>query len=117
MVDEIRRVLMESVIPWLMQHKGDVKSVVEAKLSHKTSISESGKRSIEEAIIAAELAELQRDELEMFDDYLEFVMTYGYITMFAAAFPLGTAVTALFIYLELKSDVFKLERTLRRPKV
>ena len=42
-------------------------------------------------------------------------MTFGYITLFASAFPLGTTITAVFIYIETKSDMFKLERTGRRP--
>lgn len=53
--------------------------------------------------------------MEQFDDYLEMVMTYGYITLFAAAFPLGTTLTSIFIYLETKSDMFKFETTMRRP--
>ena len=42
-------------------------------------------------------------------------MTFGYITLFAAAFPFGTTITSIFIYLETKSDIFKFERTARRP--
>ena len=38
-----------------------------------------------ELIIADEMEELERDEVELFDDYLEYIMTYGYITVFAAA--------------------------------
>lgn len=33
------------------------------------------------------MKELERDEIELFDDYLEMIMTYGYITLFASAFP------------------------------
>ena len=61
------------------------------------------------------MEELERDEVEHFDDYLEYIMTYGYITVFAAAFPFGSTITALFIYIELRSDLFKLEKTARRP--
>ena len=43
------------------------------------------------------------------------IMTFGYITLFAAAFPFGTTITSVFIYLETKSDMFKFERTARRP--
>ena len=43
------------------------------------------------------------------------IMTFGYITLFASAFPLGTTITAVFIYIETKSDMFKFERTGRRP--
>ena len=42
-------------------------------------------------------------------------MTFGYITLFASAFPFGTTLTSIFIYLETKSDMFKFEKTARRP--
>jgi len=45
------------------------------------------------------------------------VMTFGYITLFASAFPFGATLTSLFIYLESKNDIFKLENTARRPFV
>lgn len=61
------------------------------------------------------MAEMGQDECELFDDYLEFVMTYGYICLFAAAFPFGTTITCFFIYIELKSDIFRLEFNCRRP--
>jgi hypothetical protein len=73
--------------------------------------------AIADKIIEEEMAEMEKDEVELFDDYLEFVMTYGYITMFAAAFPFGTTLTALFIVIEMKSDIFRLERNSRRPHV
>lgn len=43
------------------------------------------------------------------------VMTYGYITLFASAFPFGSTITCIFIWLELRSDVIKLETVQRRP--
>ena len=66
-------------------------------------------------IVLTELEELERDEHEIFDDYLEMVITFGYITMFASVFPLGAAIIVLFIYIETRSDVFRLEKNLRRP--
>lgn len=66
-------------------------------------------------IIEEELAELEKDEIELFDDYLEMVMTFGYITLFAAAFPFGTTLTSLFLYLETKQDCFKISTLCRRP--
>lgn len=60
---------------------------------------------------------MERDEVELFDDYLEMIMTYGYITLFAAAYPLGATLTCLFIYIEVRSDIFKLEKCAKRPIV
>ena len=38
-----------------------------------------------------------------------------YITLFASAFPLGAAVTFIFLYIEVRSDLFKLLTAYRRP--
>lgn len=68
-----------------------------------------------EQIIEEEMKELERGEVELFDDYLEMIMTYGYITLFASAFPFGAAITCVFIFIEIRSDIFKLEKCARRP--
>jgi hypothetical protein len=43
------------------------------------------------------------------------VIQFGYITMFASAFPFGAFMSYLFTYIEIKSDIFKLERNTKRP--
>eukprot|EP00731_Ephydatia_muelleri_P037523 Em0495g4a len=55
------------------------------------------------------------DEYDPFNDYLEMVMQFGYITLFAAAFPQGAAITLVFLYIEVRSDLFKLIHSNRRP--
>ena len=68
-----------------------------------------------EVILLEEIEELTLDEHEIFDDYLEMVVTFGYITMFASAFALGPAIVLVFILIETRSDIFKLESTMKRP--
>jgi len=68
-----------------------------------------------EFIIDQEMLETEKEEVELFDDYLEMVMTYGYITLFASAFPFGSTLTCIFIWLELRQDVFKIENLHKRP--
>jgi hypothetical protein len=58
---------------------------------------------------------LERDEIEIFDDYCEMVMTFGYITLFASSFAFSSTITVVFIYLEIRSDIFKMEKCGRRP--
>jgi hypothetical protein len=70
-----------------------------------------------ETIMTEEIAELEKDEIEMFDQYLEIIMTFGYITMFASAFPFGATLTSLFVYLETKNDMYSLTKLTRRPFV
>ena len=62
-----------------------------------------------------ELEELEKDEHEIFDDYMEMIMTFGYITMFASVFALGATCIFIFILVETRSDIFKLDKTKRRP--
>ena len=51
----------------------------------------------------------------MFDDYLEMVMTFGYISMFASVFSFGATCIFGFILIEARSDLFRLENNCRRP--
>jgi len=66
-------------------------------------------------LVLEELEELEKDEMEIFDDYIEMVTTFGYITMFASVFVLGAPIVFVFLLIEARNDVFKLENTLRRP--
>lgn len=55
------------------------------------------------------------EEHEQFDDYIEMVITFGYITMFASVFVFGAAIIFGFILIEVRSDLFRMERNLKRP--
>ena len=129
---EFRRIFWELILPYLKQNKDEISKEVQAKikraafnLSKEDTKTDDAQKSgtdskkslslIAAEIIDEELAELEKDEVEQFDDYLEMIMTFGYITLFASAFPLGTTITSIFIYLETKSDLLKYERTARRP--
>lgn len=43
------------------------------------------------------------------------IVTFGYITMFASVFPLGASIILIFILIEQRSDLFKIETTMKRP--
>jgi hypothetical protein len=45
------------------------------------------------------------------------IITFGYIVFFASAFPLASFISIIFIYFESRSDLFKLEKLLKRPVV
>lgn len=57
------------------------------------------------------------EEYDQFDDYLEMVVQFGYVTLFASAFPLAAAVSILFLFIEGRADLFKLLYVYQRPKV
>ena len=46
---------------------------------------------------------------------MEMIMTFGYITMFACVFTLGATCIFIFILVETRSDIFKIDKTRRRP--
>lgn len=54
---------------------------------------------------------------EIFDDYLEMVIQFGYICLFASAFPLAACLSIATNWLEVRSDAFKLTKVYRRPSV
>jgi hypothetical protein len=66
-------------------------------------------------VVLEELEELEKDEHELFDDFMEMVVTFGYITLFGSVFALGASCIFLFILIEARSDIFRLEATCRRP--
>lgn len=61
----------------------------------------------------------QADELlesyEVYSDYVEMAIQFGYIVLFAVAFPLAPVVALLSNVIEIRSDLFKLCYVVRRP--
>jgi anoctamin-10 len=91
-IDEIRKVLTESVLPLVMKRK----------------LEGSGERNG----IAERLVELNLWEYDDFDDYIEVIFQYGYIILFAAVFPLAAPLSFFFNWIEIYSDRFKLGQKL-----
>ena len=53
--------------------------------------------------------------LTLFDEYLEMVIQYGFITLFVVAFPLGPLFAFLNNIIEIRIDAFKFLTQFRRP--
>lgn len=122
-VDEIRRVATESLIPWLTNNQDLVKDKVkQLSLSIKKKDAE---KKVEEStteiialkklVMVEELEELEKEDHEIFDDYIEMIVTFGYLSMFGCCFLLSAPLILLFIWIECRSDIFKLEKNLKRP--
>lgn len=106
--DEIRRLVMESVIPFITEK-------IESKKLKKTAAEL--KKTDQHEMHYDVVENLMYEEYEQFDDYIEMVIQYGYVTLFASAFPLCSIITILFLFLEARSDMFKLLYLTRRPVV
>ena len=58
--------------------------------------------------ISSQPADELRPEYDHDDDFLEMVTQFGYVTFFAAAFPLAAPIALLLNFFEVRSDAFKL---------
>lgn len=121
-VDTVRRVLLETIVPLLLNRR--VVSRAHASRARPTEAEGRGGAATAapaapaapaEAARAAS-AEMALEEYDDFDDYLEMVIQYGYILLFASAFPLAAAISLLANAAELLADAFKLAVLCRRPR-
>ena len=94
--DTIRRMLTESAIPFALQKLSAAKNNLPTKKDDDKVAEQNC------------CAEVEMDEYELFDDYIEMLINFGYITLFASAFPLASFVTAFANVVEYRSDCWKL---------
>eukprot|EP01064_Diplonema_japonicum_P012879 TRINITY_DN2022_c1_g1_i1.p1 TRINITY_DN2022_c1_g1~~TRINITY_DN2022_c1_g1_i1.p1 ORF type:complete len:704 (+),score=141.56 TRINITY_DN2022_c1_g1_i1:51-2114(+) len=105
-VDSIRRVTLETLIPFLL-------SLVEGR-KHKKTAADLAKHDEKGRVVSA-FTEVHLAEYEAFDDYLEMVIEFGYVVLFASAFPLAAVLSLFCNFIEMKSDLFKLANVYQRP--
>lgn len=107
MTDEARRLVCESLIPYLKK----------GKLEHSLKKDQLEKSySVEDRELISRIkVEMQLEKYEQFDDYLEIVINFGYITLFASAFPIAPLFTILFHWMEYQSDRWKIKNVFQRP--
>jgi hypothetical protein len=113
MIDEVRRIVTEAIIPYVANWN--------AKRNKRKELGGSGDkkeyRGTPQYIEQKEMEEVEAATYDPFDDYLEMMVTFGYVTLFAAAFPMASLISVVMIYFESRSDLFKLEKLVRRPRV
>jgi len=104
-MDSLRRALCETIIPF----------AAKARARHRSRELYAELKKTDRAHLAEALDQLGQAEYEQFDDFLEMVIEFGYITLFASAFPLASLLSVLCNLIEIKSDLFKLTRIYKRP--
>jgi hypothetical protein len=113
-VDQLRRLSCEVLLPYLYAKRRQISQKVKAA---KATVLK--KKSDREPAPVSDASMDDADEVlpeyEGFDDYLELVMQFGYITLFAAAFPLAAGLSFVGNLVEIRSDCFKLFYIARRP--
>ena len=113
-VDCVRRVATESVIPFALTQWALWQKARKQGARKKDDDSSSSSSS---SISISAVDELEQDEYEQFDDFLEMAIQLGYVLLFASAFPLAAPLSLACNFIEIRSDAFKLAFTVRRPRV
>ena len=108
--DELRRIISETMIPFVIR---TIKQLKNKASLVKIKTFDADEKT--EQIIERKLLETTLSEYEGFDDYLEIVINFAYITLFASAFPLAPALILLFHFIESLSDRFKVLTIYKRP--
>eukprot|EP00658_Telonema_sp_P-2_P062257 TRINITY_DN5092_c0_g1_i1.p1 TRINITY_DN5092_c0_g1~~TRINITY_DN5092_c0_g1_i1.p1 ORF type:complete len:734 (+),score=185.73 TRINITY_DN5092_c0_g1_i1:40-2241(+) len=106
--DSARRVVIEVVIPRVMKFWS-------TRSAAKKSQGALKKNDDLDPCMAAVQDALLLGEYEPFDDYLEMVIEFGYVVLFAAAFPLASILSIGCNLIEMRSDLYKLCCVCVRP--
>ncbi|CAJ1942244.1 unnamed protein product [Cylindrotheca closterium] len=91
-IDSFRRVLTEVAIP-MIAHRVTKKAKVEGHPQ-----------------------DLDLEVYESFDDWMEVLIQFGYVTLFASAYPMASLVMSVALMIELRSDCYKLTYLCQKPK-
>ncbi|CUF02836.1 Anoctamin, putative [Bodo saltans] len=123
--DQVRRVALETVMPFVTQRashwwhhrssRTEGSATLDDGVGASPSPSSSAKLHDDRATFTRAMDEIEKEEYESFDDYMEMTMQYGYVTLFASAFPLAAVCSVIGNLLEINSDFVKLRYVLRRP--
>ncbi|CAM9171897.1 unnamed protein product [Scytosiphon promiscuus] len=109
-VDSIRRIATECLVPMITQTFSWDRSILKENAERRLRVLAS-----KAAPGASEADQMKEEEYESFDDYLEMVIQYGYMTLFASAFPFASTLSLLTTFVEIKADTFKLLFLYKRP--
>eukprot|EP00282_Hemiselmis_andersenii_P037798 CAMPEP_0169443350 /NCGR_PEP_ID=MMETSP1042-20121227/9308_1 /TAXON_ID=464988 /ORGANISM="Hemiselmis andersenii, Strain CCMP1180" /LENGTH=683 /DNA_ID=CAMNT_0009554571 /DNA_START=182 /DNA_END=2229 /DNA_ORIENTATION=+ len=94
--------------------------VLKAKHREWAEEQEMRKKMGENAVIVPMSEEEKQSKMEpydgVFEEYQEMVIQFGYVTLFAAAFPLTAALALLNNCIEIRTDAYKLLQATQRPK-
>ena len=100
LIDELRRVGVESILPLITKKTLDLKKEkYREELKKKCDVSEE---------VVGSVMEMELWEYDDFDDYIEVIFQYFYIVVFAAIFPLAAPLSLAFNMVEIRSDKFKI---------
>jgi anoctamin-10 len=94
-IDSFRRLGTETILPYILRFR-----INNPKVSGNTD---------------HRPRDLHLDEYEQFDDYMEVLIQFGYVVVFASAYPLASLLMAGAMWLEMRSDIHKLTNVCQKP--
>lgn len=118
--DQLRRMVCESLFPLLFKRKRDNEIAESIALAagnsnrqptpdlaspKDSSIAASRSRLVGTALELQTVTEHEADEYDTFDDYLEMVLQFSYITLFSHVFPLAPIISIVHNLIEQRSDL------------
>ena len=103
---------------WLYNYR--MKSIIGALTNGNAVDSSGGGGGIkaENALLKRWEADYQLEEIDrlhLFDEYIEMVIQYGFVTLFVAAFPLAPLLALINNIFEIRLDAYKYTTQMRRP--
>lgn len=107
-VDTLRRVFTECALPYMMKNYSKREKVGRKKKD------DDAKNNAPSGVLSEE-ADLEI--YQQFDDYIEMLIQFGYVTLFASAYTLAPALAAIATFIEMRSDMWKLNHLHQRPNV
>jgi len=136
-IDIVRRIATETVVPTIMKKLNTNTTIVNFRRrlwcyrgkSTNTTINNVQDNDDNGAIPATASVETRTDhttfmnnstnnddEYEEFDDFMELMIQFGYITLFASAYPAAAFIVMIHNYFEIRSEIYKLCKNSRRPR-
>lgn len=105
-VDTLRRVFTECIMPYVVRYF--------TKDSASTSKKDDDLKDEKKPTDGHLTSEAELEEYDTFDDYIEMLIQFGYVTLFASAYPLAAFLAMFANFIEMRSDMWKLGHLCRR---
>ena len=102
-IDSFRRIGTETILPYIIHRVKDPKG------SDNDNENTNGRNNNPHDLLL--------DEYEQFDDYMEVLIQFGYVVLFASAYPLASLLMAGAMWVEMRSDIHKLTNLCRKPLI
>lgn len=112
--NQIRRMATETIVPNALKIYSNWNQYVSYfKGGEKDKGIAIGNNSIDKQNI---IKQIENEEYDSFDDYLEPVLEFAYLTLFAECIPFASLFIIIANLIEIRSDIMKISTVFRRPE-